>query len=229
VKVSDYFDDPKLSQPSASQFNLNVIANNATKSKQVCTALKRQINKPGTDVYVQSIAGANIGFRLTNLGRVCCQSPCTCQYIFQYAFSNSPTDKSPVNVSSVNDLDLNLGYECSNEHSDCMAYCRRIAFIRLELDDPGFVKKDTTQLTDVFRSISSLYSQYICSLIESNSLDEFGYNVYLRYSVSKETPQEFPYHEDIHIGRVCCRYFFGNWLGTNRCKDVPPDRISNQV
>jgi len=221
-KISNYLDDPDLIRPDESQFNLNVLANNASKSNRICMELNKPINKPGTDVYVQSFTQSLRTSKYTNLGRVCCVSPCKCEYIFQYAETNEEIRALVVPV--VDDIKLNLGYECSDELSDCIAYCRKIAFITVDLKDPNYVKRDTTQRTDVFSSLPSLYNQYMCSLIGLNLWDDFGFNVYLRYSASIQTPNEYPYREDIHIGRLCCQYYaiFGQWLAGNRCYKAPP-------
>lgn len=221
--MSSYFQGPSLFRPDdLNQLNLNVIVTNQLRANRVCDSLKKPVNKPGTDIYAQSFLQSNKNSKYTNLGRVCCRNPCKCEYVFQYAETNLEV-KPPVSVPVVVDIKLNTGYECSDEFSDCLTYCRRMALNRVELEDPGYIKKDTTQRTDVFSSLPSLYSQYICSLIGEELKNE-GFNVYLRYSVSSKTPNEFPYYEDIHIGRVCCQYvtFAAQWLGINRCFQTIP-------
>lgn len=223
-KISNYFDDPFLARPDESQLNLNALANSPLKSSRVCQDLNKPIGKPGTDIYAQSFAQSVRTSKYTNLGRVCCASPCKCEFVFQYANTNKETGPTPLTVPVVDDVNLNLGFECSDELSDCISYCRKIAFITVDLKDPNYIKKDTTQRTDVFSSLPSLYSQYMCSLIGETLWDDYGFNVYLRYSASLKTPDEFPYREDIHIGRLCCQYFvlFSQWLAGNRCYDAPP-------
>lgn len=219
-RLSGYFADTSLTQPDNSQLNMNYFANNPTKSKRVCEDLNKPIGKPGTDVYVQSYTQAlRSTSKYTNLGRLCCASPCKCEYIFQFAQNNTSIDSMSVPI--VEDVALDLGYECSDELSDCISYCRKIAFISIDINDVGYVKKDTTQRTDVFyRDLKAQYSQYICKLIGDALMDDHGFSVYLRYSASRKTPDEFPYREDIHIGRLCCDWFplqGGIWLPVNRC------------
>lgn len=223
-KISSYFQDPNLNEPSKFQINLNMFTSSPLKGEKVCGALKKPVNKPGTDVYGQSFTQSSRASLYTNLGRICCGPPCKCEYIFQYADTNDQA-RPTLMVPIVSDIKLNVGYECSDELSDCVAYCRKIAFNSLESNDPSYVKKDTTQRTDAFGSLSGYsYSQYICGLIGKELMDDYGFNVYLRYSASAKMPNEFPYREDIHIGRVCCQYvaFAQQWLAVNRCYQAPP-------
>lgn len=219
-KVGANFGDLTLvEQLSGSQLNWNVLANSPSKSNQVCKGLNKPIGKPGTDVYVQSYTqNLRSTSKYTNLGRLCCASPCKCEYVFQFAKNNTEINNMIVPV--VNQIALNLGYECSDEISDCISYCRKIAFITLDIYDPGYVKKDTTQRTDAFdNTLNAKYGQSICQMIGITLKDEYGFNVYLRYSVSMNTPNEFPYREDIHIGRLCCQWYPQfSWVPFNRCE-----------
>lgn len=41
-----------------------------------------------------------------------------------------------------------------------------------------------------------------------------GFNIYLRYSINSE---KYPYSEDLHLGRLCCRYTLSKYVAVNKC------------
>ena len=152
--------------------------------------------------------GSSTGF--LGLGRVCCQRRCECEYVFRETFSNVET--RPNEPITLVQPPLSLGYECTNELSDCMSYCRRSAFALISSTNAGFETDDTLPSLDVFEQ-SEEFKKYLCRLISKD--EELGFNVFYRYIQG----DVHPYKEDLHIGRLCCRPFFGSFLGFNRCED----------
>ena len=63
----------------------------------------------------------------------------------------------------------------------------------------------------------------LCDLIKQDKSrsDVYpGYNIYLRYSLNDYT--KYPYSEDLHLGRLCCRFTLKNYIGVNRCLKTDP-------
>ena len=222
--VGNFFNNKEIKKPDPKRLNLNVFMGDEYASNKVCLLLNEGITKPGVDIYAQIDTGISGGAdKFVSLGRMCCRRDCKCEYVFRDAFTNEEAHAN-VNIPTL-DPYPSLGYECADELSDCLAFCRRSAFSLMSLTNSTFRPVDTLTETDIFRN-NNIYKKYICNLLEvTQPSDGVGYNVYMRYSTYKGLPNAdlFPYREDLHLGRLCCQKLLGSVIGINRCDKTTPD------
>jgi hypothetical protein len=153
------------------------------------------------------------------LGRVCCQKKCDCEFVFKDAETGRDVRQNlnipipPIFLQQTQ----NLGYECSDELSDCMSFCRKTGFTIVSAVEPDLDQDESTSETDTFKV--NEYKKYMCNLInQSRVSDTQGYNVYIRY-LNRDNAL-FPYKDDLHVGRLCCKKTFGQFIGLNRCNQT---------
>jgi hypothetical protein len=211
--TSYYFNNPNIVTLYPTRHNLNIFLSDQTSSNKACNLIGVPKYKPGVDIFSEVTVGANIPNSYISLGRVCCANKCKCEYVFKDAFNGQ--DVRATHLLSEYQQNQQIGYECSDEMSDCMKYCRENGFRFLNNVDPTVDKNETIAETDAFQV--QPFTTFICGLLNENRPgDEQGFNVYIRYS-NAENDKIFPYKEDMHIGRLCCEPFLNQFVGFNRC------------
>ena len=227
-EVGIYFNNNDIKQPHPDKISFNIFShkNDETSATKICNEFKEPIDKPGADVYAVWNNGIDRRGSLA-MGRVCCQSSCSCEFIFRDAYTNELVRKNELIPLSQPLLNFtSRGYECSHELSDCMSFCRRNAFARISSLNVTFdTVIETLSSLDVFQNNND-YMFYMCNtLIRQVASSDAGFNVYFRYSQGGAV-NGFPYREDFHIGRLCCTPVpVGSntvYLGFNRCSDGSP-------
>lgn len=203
--ISGYFNEQSIKYPNSSILNYNIFYQDFASDK-ICQVLNTTIAKPGIDIYASfDASAANFSIKYIALGRVCCKPICNCEYIFKDALKG--TEVKP-NEQIIKTTELNLAYECSDEQSNCMSFCRKQAFIILQssaIFDPLLPVGDLQPLT-----ISDVYVARFCDLINVPNIVH-GYNVYLRYMTTDVNLNDsFPLIEDIHLGRFCCEFIINS-------------------
>lgn len=120
--ISKYLNEPMIENPSSNILNYNIFFNQFA-SNTVCSALNREINKPGTDIYVKIDTKENNNLiKYISMGRICCRSQCTCEILFK----DGANGTIPNNITfPLNTTFNNLGYECSDELANCISLCRQ--------------------------------------------------------------------------------------------------------
>lgn len=209
-EVGIYFDNKDIKRPDPEKLNANIFLGNENAATKVCNELNESVSKPGSDVH--ALWNNGIARGSLSLGRVCCQPKCSCEYVFRDAFDNNVMSNKPVPLSQP---PLSRGYECSNELSDCMSFCRRNAFNSIIVTNSTFnTLNESLPDLDVFRDSSYIF--YMCNtLIRNKPSTNVGFNVFYRYTQDNV----YPFREDFHIGRICCTPIMSNtiYLGSNRC------------
>jgi hypothetical protein len=151
--VSYYFNEPKI-QFINNRLNLNIFFNQFIANK-MCLDLNMIINKPGVDIFVRVDTSENNGLiNHVALGRVCCQMKCKCEYIIREAFNGSLIEKNNNNYNEFlldTSKQLNFGYECSDELSNCMSACRRKGIEISYLLNYDLDEKQTTLDLDILK------------------------------------------------------------------------------
>ena len=121
----------------------------------MCLDLNMIINKSGVDIFVRVDKSENDGLiNHVALGRVCCQMKCKCEYIIREAFNGSLIEKNNNNYNEFlldTSKQLNFGYECSDELSNCMSACRRKGIEISYLLNYDLDEKQTTLDLDILK------------------------------------------------------------------------------
>ena len=220
-EVGNYFNSNDIKQPHPDKIAFNVFANKNDESAatKICKEFGEPVGKPGADVF--AVWNNGIARRGSlGMGRVCCQSSCSCEFVFRDAGTNELERNEPIPLPQPLLNFTSRGYECSSELSDCMTFCRRNAFAKISSSNATFdTFIETLSSLDVFRDNNDFLCYMCDTLIQKPSVQP-GVNVFIRY-IQGAAGNSFPYKDDFHIGRLCCTPFFGNTLfvGFNRCAD----------
>jgi hypothetical protein len=213
VATKNFFNNPNIELYYQTRHNLNIFLADQTSSNKVCQLIGAPKYKPGVDIFSEVSVGAGIPNSYISLGRVCCSNKCKCEYVFKDAFNGREVRAS--HLLAEYQQNQQIGYECSDEMSDCMKYCRENGFRFLNNVNPTIDKNETIAETDAFQV--QPFTTFICGLLNENRPgDEQGFNIYIRYS-NGDNNSIYPYKEDMHIGRVCCEPFLNQFVGFNRC------------
>lgn len=158
------------------------------------------------DVYLQidDQLATEFSQRTFTLGRVCCQPICNCEWVFYDALTGKQTGAAPIPPDNTN---LDFGYDCTLELSDCIQYCRKRAVALITADDPLFDKPILPMQQNNFLAKLS-YGQHMCNLINIIHINpdiDVGINIYVRHTSGGL--ENYPFREDFHLGRLCCYKF----------------------
>ena len=210
-EVGNYFNNQDIKRPDPEKLNTNIFLDNENAATKVCNLLNERVSKPGEDIY--ALWNNGLAKRSLALGRLCCQPSCSCEYVFRYVETNDEViANEPIPLPS-SMQPLNQGYECSNELSDCMTFCRQNAFHTIKLWNSTFdMFKQTLTNLDVFRD--EAYMFYMCNTLIRKPSSGEGFNIFYRYTQN----QDYPFKEDFHIGRLCCLQQGPIIFGLNRCQ-----------
>ncbi len=198
--------------------DLDIFENNPSIGNFICEKENKQLVKPGLDYYVKVETQKVQVYTPKHiyLGKVCCKRPCDCRLV--YNNQKSATDSaSGVEMISLNSYLANTEpyYNCDDEKLNCMKECRKAAGV--------YLKNETLTNYDLPLSTLDLFINFdiatdMCKIL-FQVIEEPGFNIYLRYTTSYNnisSGQKFD-SEDLHVGRMCCKSFFENFLPSNRC------------
>ncbi len=195
-------------------------------SELMCKILNRKVETPGYEIFVK-IATDNLFFKNLGkylpVGRLCCKQECKCEIFSQTAnfLTESGKDKSLKfeDITNIVDSDVrNFSYDCFNTKQSCMKYCRNALGQYLQSD---LIMKNATAsnwiTTDLDVFSENTPGTRLCQKLQTNVAPP-GLNFYLR---SNTGSADFPYTDDLHIGRLCCFPFMGRFVPFNRCYNFP--------
>ncbi|CAF0861015.1 unnamed protein product [Brachionus calyciflorus] len=195
-------------------------------SEFMCKEFNQKISKPGLDIYLkiyfdQEEEDEN-NFKNLPMGRLCCKRKCSCELYSQNAsLPGDYLEKSQLldNLDwLVEKNNRYLSYECFNEEFSCMRECRQAFSEYVQSDLLIRNQTLTTSLTsDLDLTSEKVSGSRLCQILGKEIADP-GVNIYLRYS-SVDT-KKFPYTEELHIGRLCCRPYSGDDLKRDFLVDI---------
>ena len=210
--ISNYFNEPIIKSLNSSILNYNIFYKEFASDKICREVLNVSINKPGIDIYAQIDASAsNFSIKYVSLGRICCKQSCDCEYVYKDAYTGDSV--IPNRIIKLTQP-ISLAYECSDELGTCMEYCRKQALSVVSITNPSLDQSQPMSDLQLF-SNSKIYANSFCESINQESNNSAGFNIYLKY---KNAINSFPWNEDIHLGRICCKLETNKYVAIPNCE-----------
>ena len=199
-------------------------------SELLCQELNRKVETPGYDIFVKistDQANFNNMGKYLPLGRLCCKQECKCEIYTQNAEVVSGTDKDKSDffedITYIVDENIRTrAYDCFNTKQSCMSFCRDALGQYLQSDlilSNSTVYNWLTTDLDVFSEETP--GTRVCAKLHTR-ISTPGLNFFLR---SNTGSREFPFTDDMYIGRLCCFPFPivnpTRYVPFNRCYNFP--------
>lgn len=202
-KMAAYVRDPALA--STSSVSLNLFANQAT-ANHVCRLLQPEaIASPGVNIVVRAETNRYKYANYIHLGQLCCYGDeiCKCALALRgFDTTGAQSLKARVLEYSLA-ATANKGYQCHAELRSCMKECRN------GMLPPAY---DSVQMTSDLYPLDTQLAIQVCSSLQTDLFptakpedleNEYknGIDVFIEFNQDKA----FPEHEQLFLGRVCCR------------------------
>jgi hypothetical protein len=229
-ELNDYLE---INSPNINIFSVDG-ENSDFASEFVCKEFKEPIKRPGMDIYIQiGTRETNNNFKYVELGHLCCRRTCRCNIYMQDALDVGSNNEKSILYENLTSYITDIrpekySFNCYNEIQDCMALCR---YALGQYADSAYLKNNATAQYFLTSNINIFTEKFLTQKICDTLLKKIsppGLNFYLRPSIFEiESEQNFPFVEDMHMGRLCCdAKLISNitrYIPFNKCNLFPVD------
>ena len=201
-RMSAYLGDPLLA--SSSSVNLNLFTNQAT-ADHMCSLLQPDIvPSPGVNIVVRAETNRYKYANYIHLGQLCCygNQVCSCALSVR-GFNRTGAQSLKATVINYSLPAGNKGYQCNSELRNCIKECRN-----------GMLPPaaNPAQLTSDLYPLDTQLAIQVCSSLQNEIFPttlpgdlETSYSNGIDVFLEFNSERLFPEHEQLFLGRVCCR------------------------